>query len=327
MRIRLSAPIFENPIPLVVIAGPTATGKSEVAVEVALRLDGEIISADSMQVYRGMDIGTAKLSPEERKKIPHHLIDVVDPAENYSVANFQEQASQLIKDIHSRNKLPILAGGTGLYINAVIDDYYFPSGLLNSEVRQHLAQIGKEMGPEALHRRLAEIDPESAARIQPNDLRRIVRALEVFHLTGQPLSTFHRKKDFSPPRYHLAMFGLYCPRHILYERINQRVEEMVRRGLVEEVKKLLREGCAPSATALQAVGYKEIIDYLHGYYNLETAVELIKRNTRRLAKRQMTWFKRDKRIRWFDITQFSSPQHLAAKICKEICDTFNSGVK
>lgn len=317
----------ENPAPLVVIAGPTATGKSEVAVEIATRLNGEIISADSMQVYRRMNIGTAKLLPEERKGVPHHLIDIVEPTENYSVANFQEQATQVIKEVHLRNKLPILVGGTGLYINAVIDNYFFPAGLLNSQIRQQLIQLGKEIGTEALHRWLVEVDPESAARIQPGDLRRIVRALEVFHLTGQPLSAFHHSKHSSSPGYNLGMFGLYCPRELLYQRINRRVEEMISQGLVEEVKQLLAEGCTPSTTALQAVGYKEIIDYLRGYYDLDTAVEMIKRNTRRLAKRQMTWFKRDQRIRWFDITQFPSSQHLAAEICKEICDMLNLGVK
>ncbi len=300
--------IFNNEPPLVVICGPTATGKSDAGVLVAERLNGEIISADSMLVYRGMDIGTAKPFASEMRGIPHHLIDIVEPDQEYNVALFQEQARAAIAYVMNRKKLPVLVGGTGLYIGAVIDEYDF-SGARGSDLyRKELFKQAEEYGTSKLHERLSEIDPRTAAKLHPNDTRRIIRALEVYRYTGMPISSFHKVEQHRKSVYKkLLMFGLILEREKLYKVIEQRVDKMIQAGLVEEVQGLLNRGFSPELSSMRGLGYKEIVEYLTGKSSLAQAVDTLKRNTRRFAKRQMTWFRRDKRIKWLNPEQADVP--------------------
>lgn len=305
-------------LPLVVICGPTATGKSDVGVQIAEKLNGEIISADSMLVYRGMDIGTAKPTPSEMRGINHHLIDIVEPDQEYNAALYQEQARAIIADIMNREKLPILVGGTGLYIRAVIDDYDF-SGARGSEVyRKKLLKDAEEHGAAKLHERLREIDPGAAAKLHPHDIRRIIRALEVYKYTGTPISSFHKIDRSRKSIYNLLMFGLSLEREKLYKIIEQRVEFMIQTGLVEEVQRLLNRGVLPELSSMRGLGYKEIIEYLQGKRSLAQSVEILKRNTRRFAKRQMTWFRRDHRIKWLNVDQDDVPGAIINEISRFI---------
>lgn len=298
---------------LVVITGPTAVGKTDVGIEVALALNGEVVSADSMMVYRGMDIGTAKPSLAERRGVPHHLIDVADPDEHFTVARYQELASAAIKDIQGRSRLPLLVGGTGLYIRAVIDRYRFPVQC-DPDLRSRLQDEARLFGSPHLHGRLAAVDPATAARLHPNDQRRIIRALEVFIQTGTPLSRFLEHGCRREPQYRLAMFGLSMPRVLLYRRIEKRVDELVQAGLVEEVRGLLAQGYGPELVAMKGLGYKEMVGYLRGNTTLEEAVNILKRNTRRFAKRQFTWFRRDDRICWLDLNALGGTRAAAREI-------------
>lgn len=286
--------------PLVVITGPTATGKSEVAVLVAGAVGGEVVSADSMLVYRKMNIGTAKPTVEQMRGIPHHLINIIEPDQEYSVAIYQKQARGVIADILDRNRLPILVGGTGLYIRSVIDPYDFTGVCRNASLRSKLLKEAQQNGPEFLYHRLSEVDRQSAAKLHSRDVRRVIRALEVYYLTGKPLSSYH-KVEAAAPIYNVANFGLTMVRETLYRLIEQRVEAMIAAGLVEEVRQLLDAGYGPGLTSMQGLGYKEIIPYLRGEVSLAEAVTLLKRNTRRFAKRQLTWFRRDQRIKWLPV--------------------------
>lgn len=304
-------------IPLVVIVGPTAAGKTEVAIEMAKILHGEVISADSMQVYRGMDIGTAKPTLAEMQGIPHHLIDVVDPDEEYSVAMFQRDAEQLIEDITARGNLPFLVGGTGLYVRAVIDHYDFTPAARDEKLRKQLMEEAARLGPMAMHQRLAAVDPVTAARLHPNDTRRVIRALEVYHLTGKSINEYQYNDQISQPKYRLFMFGLTMDRQLLYRRIEQRVDLMLAQGLVQEVRQLLQK-YSKLGTALQGLGYKEIIAYLNGECTLDEAVEILKRNTRRFAKRQLTWFRADKRIEWIELAENTDRREVAKEIAQRI---------
>lgn len=291
--------ILKCKLPLVVICGPTATGKTDTAVQIAKRMRGEIVSADSMLVYQGMDIGTAKPTAAQMCGIPHYLINIIEPDQEYNAALFQVQARAVIADILKRRKLPLLVGGTGLYIRAVIDNYDF-SGSSSELYRKELQNEAADHGSALLHQRLQEIDPGAAAKLHPNDTRRIIRALEVYKLTGKPISTFHKIDQPGRPIYNLLMFGLTSDREKLYQRIEQRVDQMIKSGLVEEVQRLLNRGFSPELSSMRGLGYKEIAQYLAGRLSLVQAVDILKRNTRRFAKRQMTWFRRDKRIRWLD---------------------------
>jgi tRNA dimethylallyltransferase len=285
---------------LVVIVGPTAVGKTELSLELAEQFDGEIISGDSMQVYRGMDIGTAKATPEERARVPHHLIDIIDPDEEYSVALFQEAATRLITEINARGKLPFIVGGTGLYIESVTHRFQFAQAEQDPELRSRLQRLAETEGVEALHRRLAAIDPLTAERLHPNDVKRVIRALEIYELTGTKMSDFQHRAQQSP--YDLLMIGLTMDRQVLYERINQRVDKMLEAGLVEEVRRLLDQGYGSALTSMQGLGYKELIPYLYGEITLEKAVNDIKQRTRHFAKRQLSWFRRMSEVQWFDLT-------------------------
>lgn len=308
--------------PLVVITGPTATGKSEVGVLVAEKVGGEIISADSMLIYRGMDIGTAKPTPDEMRGIPHHMIDIVEPDEDYSVALFQEQARAVIKEIHERNKLPVLVGGTGLYVRAVIDDYDFSGARGDKSLRENLLKEATDNGPESLHQRLSEVDPQAASKLHPRDTRRVIRALEVYHLTGKPISSYQRVDQCTRPLYNLFMFGLNMDRDKLYRRIEQRVDRMIAAGLVDEVRGLLLRGFSVELNSMRGLGYKEIAAYLTGMLSLEQAVELLKRNTRRFAKRQLTWFRRDTRIKWYNIDEYGGHEAVAKEIAGQLEGVF-----
>jgi len=307
-------------IPVGAIVGPTATGKSKVAVEVAEILNGEIISVDSMQVYIGLDIGTAKIRKEERysssgKYIEHHMIDVVTPDVNYNVADFKLQAKRLIEEIHSRGKIPVLVGGTGLYYHAVIREYEFPPGSYDKELRSQLRKEAQKFGSEHLHRKLVSVDPDAAKKIHPNDTKRIIRALEFYYVTGRRISQIKNKVE---NKYKLAATGLFLERKKLYEAINRRVDKMLEEGLIEEVRSLLNKGYPTSANWAQGLGYKQVIGYLEGQYDLETCAELIKRDTRRYAKRQLTWFKRDKSITWFDVASYPNIGNMAEAIASHI---------
>lgn len=285
--------------PLVVIVGPTAVGKTKTSIELAKRLNGEIISGDSMQIYRGMDIGTAKITKEEMQGIKHHLIDIKNPDESFSVAEFQMLVKEVIENIASLGKLPILVGGTGLYVQSVIYDYEFNDADKDEDYRKKLEQLAKKNGEMYLYDRLEKVDKEAAKHIHPHNVRRVIRALEVYHTTSIPFSRWQRQKKESP--YNLTLIGLEMERALLYERINERVDEMVEKGLIEEVRKLHALGFR-NCQALQAIGYKEIYRALDGEITLDEAIELLKRNSRRYAKRQFTWFKNKMDVTWFDMT-------------------------
>lgn len=285
---------------LVVIIGPTSVGKTQLSLELAEQFDGEIISGDSMQVYRGMDIGTAKAEPEELARIPHHLIDIKNPDEEYSVAMFQESAATLITDINQRGKLPFIVGGTGLYIESVTHRFQFSTTSQDPELRDRLQRLADSEGVEALHARLADVDPITAERLHPNDVKRVIRALEIYESSGYKMSDFQLRAQHSP--YDLVMIGLTMDRAKLYERINHRVELMIEAGLVEEVRGLLDAGYDASLVSMQGLGYKELIPYLYGEITLEKAVNDIQQRTRHFAKRQLSWFRRMAEIQWFDMT-------------------------
>lgn len=292
---------------VIAILGPTASGKSEVAQEVARILDGEVISADSMQVYRGMDIGTAKLSASEQK-VPHHLIDILEPGEVFSVQLFQTLARTSIKDISSRDKVPVLCGGTGLYVQAVLEDMRFPKGeQTHNEVRDKYESFAKTYGSQALWDELYRKDPESASRIHPNNTRRVVRALEMFE---QGISYADQVKDMRelPEVVSSLRFALMRDPVLLAERINIRVDRMIEMGLVQEVESLLDKGLRSALTAPQAIGYKEIVAYLDGDTSLDDAIEQIKTATRRYAKRQRTWLRRDSRLTPLDADILTTDQ-------------------
>lgn len=283
---------------LLVVVGPTASGKTTLSVQLAKRLGGEIVSGDSMQVYRGMDIGTAKIRLEETGGVRHHLINLLEPDHPFSAAEFQALADQAIGEIAARGRLPMLVGGTGLYVKAVTDGYDFSPAESDPEFRQALFEEAETRGTQALHGRLSQVDPEASARLHPNDLRRIIRALEVYHETGKKISEHGRDRA---PRYDLLIFGLTMPREELYGRINRRVRQMIDQGWAEEAAALLRKGYRTDLTSMQALGYRELITHLKGEISLDQAIELISRNTRRFAKRQLTWFRADPRIHWIDV--------------------------
>ena len=295
------------------IVGPTASGKTEAAVEAALALDGEVISADAIQIYRGLDKGSAKPTEEEKRGVPHHLIDNVDfECEDYNVACFAKDASALIDSLLERGKAPIVAGGTGLYVNSLLYPLDFTEVKPDRELRERL--LSEELAsPGSLYERLREVDPVSAARLHPNDQKRIVRALEVYETTGRNLT--EQGGDFlntrnEELRFEPVIAGLIMERARLYERINLRVDAMLENGLEEEARRLWEAAGRRQNLALQAIGYRQFIAYFNGEISREEAVELIKRETRRFAKRQISWFKRDKRIRWFAHEDYSSKEEL-----------------
>lgn len=285
--------------PLIILTGPTAVGKTKLSIKLARAVNGEIISADSMQVYRYMDIGSAKIRPEEMEEIPHHLVDCLDPDEEFNVVRFQKMAKEAMEDIYARNRIPILVGGTGFYIQAVTGDIDFTECGEDNSYRKELEKKAKEQGPEVLHRMLFEVDPESALAIHANNTKRVIRALEYYQQTGEPISLHNQQQRQKESPYNLAYFVLNDERSHLYARIDARIDEMLREGLVDEVKRLQQMGYHKGMVSMQGLGYKEILSYLDGTWSLEEAVYILKRDTRHFAKRQITWFKRERNVEWF----------------------------
>ena len=290
--------------PLIILTGPTAVGKTALSLSLAERVNGEIISADSMQVYRGMDIGSAKIMPEEQKGIPHHLIDVLDPDEEFHVVRFVQMAKEAMEDIRSRGKVPILTGGTGFYIQAMLYDIDFTESGEDDSYRRELETYAKEQGAEKLHEKLKEVDPISAEKIHANNVKRVIRALEYYRQTGKPISQHNEEQRQKESPYNLAYFALNDERTRLYERIDARIDQMLADGLIDEVKTLKKMGYHKGMVSMQGLGYKEILSYLDGTWSLEEAIYVLKRDTRHFAKRQITWFKRERQVEWFDKQDF-----------------------
>jgi tRNA dimethylallyltransferase len=286
--------------PIIFIVGPTAIGKTRFAIALAERINGEIISCDSMQVYKGMDILSQAPSMTERSIVRHHLVGMLDPQKEYSVASFRKKAIPIIESIIERGRIPIVVGGSGLYAKAIIDGL-FPSPAADTKYRDRLQKIAMESGPAALHRKLARVDPESALRIHPNDLRRIIRALEVIKLTGRTMTKLKAATKGLKDIYKIKLFGLTAPREEIYSKINSRVDRMFANGVVKEVLRLSKKRMSKTSGAV--LGLKEIIGFLNREYDLGSAKEMIKMNTRRFAKRQLTWFRHDDRIKWHDVTR------------------------
>ncbi|HAL73833.1 MAG TPA: tRNA (adenosine(37)-N6)-dimethylallyltransferase MiaA, partial [Clostridiales bacterium] len=286
---QLEKPDFHPDLPVLVIAGPTASGKTETALLVCEAIGGEIVSADSMQIYRGMDIGTAKATWDEQKRVPHHLIDIRNPGERYSVADYKRDATAAIRDIYARNRRPVVCGGTGQYLSALIEGLSFSDDALDLNLRIELNRQADLTGLSALYTRLQQVDPVSAARLAPADRKRIIRALEVFEKTGLTINQQNEQSRLNGPDFSFEIFGLSHDRPLLYERINRRVESMVSAGLADEVRQLLAQGTSQDSTCLQAIGYKEMLPFCRGEINLADAIASIQQATRRYAKRQMTW--------------------------------------
>lgn len=301
-------------IPLIVVLGPTASGKTALAVELALRLKGEIVSADSMQVYKGMDIGTAKPSMAERRGVPHHMLDVVKPTALYSLADYCADAAKCIADIAGRGNLPILAGGTGLYIDSLLQGTRFDGGERDPAYRKSLSELAEREGGEALSRLLENIDPQAAESLHKNDIGRLIRALEINRATGLTVAEYKRLSQKEESAYEPCRIGLtYENRRTLYDAIDARVDEMLQKGWLSEAERLQREGLTGESTALQAIGYKELMAHLKGEISLEEAAGMIKQATRRYAKRQLTWFRRDQSIFWIERDVVKSPLDEALK--------------
>lgn len=284
--------------PLIILTGPTAVGKTRASIGLAKAIGGEIISADSMQVYRHMDIGSAKITKEEMADVPHYLIDVLEPEEEFHVVRFQQMAKAAMADIYSRGKIPIIVGGTGFYIQALLYDIDFTENEGDSVYREKLEALAKEKGAAYLHGQLAMVDPKSAEEIHANNIKRVIRALEFYHQTGQKISEHNERERQKESPYQFCYFVLNDRRECLYERIDQRVDQMIRNGLVQEVQTLKERGCTKQMVSMQGLGYKEIFSYLEGDCSLEEAVYIIKRDTRHFAKRQLTWFKRERDVIW-----------------------------
>ncbi|MCM1106602.1 MAG: tRNA (adenosine(37)-N6)-dimethylallyltransferase MiaA [Blautia sp.] len=301
--------------PLVIIAGPTAVGKTALSVALAKRIGGSVISADSMQIYKYMDIGSAKVTGEEMEGIPHYLIDELLPSEEFHIVRFQEMAKQALEDIYAKGRIPIVAGGTGFYIQALLYDIDFKDQDSDGELRKELAAYAREHGNHALHEKLREIDPVSYERIHENNIKRVIRALEFYEKTKTPISA-HNESARRPSPYNFAYFVLSDERARLYEKIDARVDLMMERGLLEEVRRLQAMGCHREMVSMQGLGYKELLDYLEGRCTLETAVYVIKRETRHFAKRQLTWFKREPDAIWLDKNHYGGADMLLSEMLR-----------
>jgi len=302
------------------LVGPTGSGKTKTAIALSRALQAEIVSMDSMQIYRDMNIGTAKPTAEELAAAAHHMIDVADPDCLFTVSMYKEMASKAIDGILSKGKTPMLVGGTGLYLNALSYEMTLGDHGADQELREELHRIAEQPdGPASLHRRLSEVDPESAEKLHPNDIRRVIRALEIYETSGKAKGERTDEQRIEGP-YHVMVYGLSMPRALMYERINARVDQMIEEGLVDEVKSLLERGIEPrkEGGAMQAIGYKEIVSALHGQMSMEQAVALIKQGSRRYAKRQWTWFRRDTRTKWFDWTEYESEEALIEALLSQI---------
>lgn len=310
---------------ILAIVGPTGAGKTSTAIEIGKKLNAEIISMDSMQIYRGMDIGTAKPTYDEQHQIPHHMIDIADPDEIFTVSAYRDMVLPIVDDILARGKLPMFVGGTGLYLNAISYEMSLGESGASHPVRDELNTIAQQTnGPILLHDRLKQVDPVSAARLHPNDIRRVIRALEVYETSGKQMSEVSDDQRKEGP-YNVLVYGLSYPRDVMYARINARVDEMIKAGLVDEVKRLLAQGVVPRAEggAMQAIGYKEIVSALRGEMTMDRAIDLIKQGSRRYAKRQWTWFRHDERVRWYDFSEYGHPSALHQALLSQIQSDLN----
>ena len=294
--------------PLIILTGPTAVGKTKASIGLAKALNGEIISADSMQVYKHMDIGSAKIRPEEMQGIKHYLIDELEPNEEFHVVRFQEMAKKAMEEIYAKNKIPIVVGGTGFYIQALLYDIDFTESNEDSEYRKELEQLAMEKGVESLHNMLHEVDPASAEAIHANNVKRIIRALEFYKQTGEKISEHNEQERAKSSPYDFCYFVLNDERERLYERINFRIDQMLKNGLVDEVKTLKEKGYTKDMVSMQGLGYKEILDYLNGECSLEEAIYILKRDTRHFAKRQLTWFRRERDVIWIPKNEYKNDE-------------------
>ena len=299
---------------LLILVGPTAVGKTGISIDLAKKINGEIISADSMQIYKYMDIGTAKIKEDEMENIPHYLIDIDYPDEEFTVAEYKNKAEKHIDKINDYGNIPIMVGGTGLYLNSIVYELRFTAVEANEKFREKYMEIADLNGNQYIYDELLKVDETSAKRINPNDRKRIIRALEIFYETGKPMSDYNKDFRKEVDKYNLVMIGLTMDRAKLYSRINERVDLMLNDGLIEEVQKLLDMGYTKDLVSMQGIGYKEIISYLEKNIGLDEATEILKRNTRRYAKRQLTWFRRDNRIKWIDVNQFNSTEEISKLI-------------
>ena len=299
---------------LVVLTGPTAVGKTSLSINLAKAIGGEIISADCMQVYKRMDIGTAKIMPEEMDGVTHHLIDVIEPQEDFHVVRFKEMVEAAMNEIYAKGKIPIICGGTGFYIQAILYDIQFTDQEIDQSYRLKLEEFANTNGNEALWNKLKEVDEESAEAIPANNRKRVIRALEYYEQTGEQFSVHNKRERDRKSPYNFAYFVLNDDRAVLYNRIDARVDKMYEAGIVDEVKSLLQEGCKPGMTSMDGIGYKELISYIQGEGSLDDALELIKKNSRNYAKRQLTWFRREKEVVWLDKTELKTEQQLLDKI-------------
>lgn len=311
--------------PLIILTGPTAVGKTKASIGLAKAINGEIISADSMQVYKYMDIGSAKIYPEEMQGVKHYLVDELEPDEEFNVVRFQKMAKKAMQEIYAKGKVPILVGGTGFYIQAVLYDIDFQENDEDHSYRETLEQLAKEKGASYLHQRLAEVDEESAKEIHENNIKKVIRALEYHHQTGQKISAHNAQERQKESPYNAVYFVLNDNRKNLYDRINLRVDQMIEEGLVEEVRGLKERGYKKELVSMQGLGYKEMLDYLDGIYTLEEAVEIIKRDTRHFAKRQLTWFRRERNVEWINKEDFHYDEDLILAELLRILD--RNGIK
>ncbi|MBQ7536410.1 MAG: tRNA (adenosine(37)-N6)-dimethylallyltransferase MiaA [Stomatobaculum sp.] len=305
--------------PLIIIAGPTAVGKTALSVALAKRIGGEIISADSMQVYRGMNIGTAKVTEEETCGIPHHLIDVLDPKDPFNVMTFRSMVKEAIRGIRSRGNVPVLVGGTGFYIQSVLYDVQFEEDASSEELRLTLEREAAELSADRMHERLKELDPEAAEAIHPNNRKRVIRALEYCLSTGRKISDHNREQRMRTSPYDFLFYVLTMDRAALYQRIDLRVDQMMEQGLLMEVKRLRDEGATADMVSMQGLGYRQIFDYLEGIATLEEAVDRIKKETRHFAKRQLTWFRREPDARWINVSEYGGDRKQILEMMTEEC--------
>ncbi len=306
--------------PLIILTGPTAVGKTELSIALAKAINGEIISADSMQVYKHMDIGSAKITKEEMDGVIHYLVDVIEPSEEFNVVRFQQMAKEAMNIIYAKGKIPIVVGGTGFYIQALLNDIDFEDTREDASYRAKLEEEAKQYGVTYLHNKLKEVDPQSAIDIHANNVKRVIRALEYFHLTNEPISKHNEIQRQKQSPYNFAYFVLNMDRDLLYERINKRIDIMMESGLVREVEWLKNQGYTSDMVSMKGLGYKEILEYLDGAYSLEEAIYILKRDTRHFAKRQITWFKREKDVIWLEKEKDSKTSELLEQIisiCKE----------
>ncbi len=308
--------------PLLILTGPTAVGKTDLSIALAKKINGAVISADSMQVYCGMDIGSAKVTPEEMQGVKHYLIDVLDPEDEFHVVRFQEMAKVALKEIYANGQIPIIAGGTGFYIQALLYDIDFTEQEEDTALREHYAALAQEHGNEYLHEMLRRVDPASAEIIHANNVKRTIRALEYFEKTGEPISMHNEQERAKESPYDFRYFVLTDERAHLYERIDRRVDLMLEHGLVDEVKRLQDQGCHKGMVSMQGLGYKEILSWLEGEISYEEAVYLLKRDTRHFAKRQLTWFRRERDVIWLNKPDYDYDN---SRILDEILNTITAG--